>query len=286
MRFESNFNEDAMINRLARNERRRPTDENPVIREAHRKALETLGSDSINPEEFTEVYGEQSVQKDLELVAKLESKFEKNDTTALTAEVLEAIIYEQAELSDWLGHNVTTINTSRFDDIVNGVDLVARFNDKEVDSYLALGVDVTFGKKAIQLKMEKIMKQIEDDTLTSIKYFESDGKKGPLKHIPRVVIGLERNTVNQLAKLWLDAKKQELGKHHARLMLLNQMQTELETFLAFAQRKNSQRSIHSLENALHTIRETIEAQGEDNPDIPEDRVNEAILEQLAIFENR
>jgi hypothetical protein len=73
--------------------------------------------------------------------------------------------------------------TSKFDDIVNGVDGVIEFLDNEEESsqeHIALSFDVVFSsdEQRVIHKLNRTKKEIENGKLTEVKYFEdSKGNK-------------------------------------------------------------------------------------------------------------
>lgn len=277
--------EDNLINNIDRKERRQPPDQRRPVREAHYRAEKLIEADAIDPRDFIDLYGRENVDQDLRRIELLKGRFEE-DETKKAAEVLEAIIYEQCELSNWLGNNAETIKTSEFDDIENGVDLVVEFMEQIQTSHLALGVDVTFGTKNIEKKFNKIKAQIQQDQLTTVKYFQSNDFKGSLRNVPRVIIGVELDTVNQLAGLWLQNQKQKLAEHPVRLLFLTQIQKQLEIFLEYAQKNNAQNAIRSYTRALETVRTIRAEQKVGNPsDETADRVHAEISNQLELLSN-
>ena len=107
----------------------------------------------FNPEKFEKkiTEGIQVVQKDKEYVSRMEERFaqekaqhpEKERIDKIAA-IFEYIFYQEAESSEWLGGQVETIKTSKYDDFKNGVDLVAEFKESETSaSHLGLAIDVT-----------------------------------------------------------------------------------------------------------------------------------------------
>ncbi|MEK7553130.1 MAG: hypothetical protein AAB504_00340, partial [Patescibacteria group bacterium] len=111
----------------------------------YEKARNVLTQDIIRPEDFIDLYGTKNVEEDIKYVKKMEEKFKQEDSPEKQelkkiASVLEAIIYEQAEVNDWLGSEATTIKSSRYDDIKNGVDSIVEFYKEEdfSSSHMAL----------------------------------------------------------------------------------------------------------------------------------------------------
>ncbi len=264
--------------------------EHPVIIEMHKRAEKILREDAIDPHNFVDLYGEENVARDMEKIKRLKAKFE-HDEIKRVAEVFEAMVYQHTELSDWLGPNAETIRPSEFDDIINGIDLIVEFNNEDFTKHLALGVDVTFGSHTIGKKMERIKTEITSDELATVKYFESHGFKGSLKQVPRVVIGLEKNTIISLAALWMRNQNAELGDHFAKDVIMREITQQLQTFLKYAIAIKSEKAVRSYTQALAILKSTSDVASpervihskEHAEEIKNDRVFKDILNHLESF---
>jgi hypothetical protein len=262
--------------------------EHPVLDRVHSKAQDALNKESIDPSGFIDLYGVENVTRDIRHVETLKSKFEKNEAKA-AAEILEAIVCEHVELSNWLGPNAETIRTSEFDDIVNGVDMIVEFNEEMTTNHLALGIDVTFGSLSMQKKFDRIKGEIEKDTLANVKYFEAHGYKGSLRQLPRIVIGVELPKVVQLAGLWERGDKKTIGSHVTKEIIAQEIERQLRTFLIYAQSVHAESAIKSYTRALHVMRAVRTKRNGFSEDssvrtqIEEDRVYQGILKNLERF---
>lgn len=211
--------------------------------EAYKKALSIFNDNEISPEDF-KLYKPEIVAADLKYVKTTEMEIEKKNVEEAKidpdkklklklAVVLEAIMLEQAELSDWLGENVFTVKASRYDDLCNGVDIVAGFG-QENGWRLPLAIDVTLGDATKKIK--KIKKEIEKGKLTMVKYFYSadDNFRGILRGVPKVVVAVDKGTVVRLAELWLKGQKKILGADVIRLQILDEISEQLKAFIEYA----------------------------------------------------
>lgn len=207
---------------------------------AYERAVSGRGQDQIDMDDFIDDYGDAAVQSDKKHVARLEERFaadatpETNESLKL-ATVLESIITEQIELSDWFGPSTTTRRTSRFDDVVNGVDAIAEIEQDNTMNHLALAIDVTYGT-SLEKKFRRIKEEIEEGTLASVKYFDNEEHtfKGKLFKVPRVVLGIDRTRLIELAGLWLNDKKKELAVHPVQFKLLEEIRLQLLGFKKYA----------------------------------------------------
>ena len=195
-------------------ENNRKPDNHPIITEAFKKAEAVTGGDDLSMSNFVETYGKNTVETDEQIVADLSKNLEYQGHEKATA-VLEAIIFEQAELGEWLGKNIQTVKTNSYDEIVNGVSIVAEQNDdNNPDSYSALGIDIAFEPKAMNRKLLGIQNEIKRDKPATVKYHESNqGVQEPLEHIPKVVLGVDIKIIKELSRLWVDNDKKGLEQH-------------------------------------------------------------------------
>src|SRR3989344_4447817 len=186
-------------------------------------------------------YSREAIETDLAEVRRVEEESRQRDHkhperihNKKIATIFETIIFQHAELSEWLGGQASTLKTSRFDDI-KGVDTVVEFRNPDSSAYLGLAMDVTFSadpdsSEGITGKFERIFERIDNGTLARIKYF----KYGPLNDVPEVVIGADRSTVLELAELWKAKKNNMLAEHRIQIMMLLQIEAQLRVFIAYA----------------------------------------------------
>lgn len=233
---------------------------------AYQRANNVLDADRIDPEAL-EGCDKEMVARDMQYVRdrqarfKIESRPEAEEDKKM-ATVLEAIVHEQVELNDWLGPNAETISASHFDDIANGVDTIVQFQrEGEHDAHLGLAIDVTFSTD-IRNKLNRIMEDIEQGRLTEIKYFASPNPEEPDEYVyngglkvPRVVIGIEKQTVEKLADLWMKKNKKELGAHVVQRVIAKEILDQLTCFEQYARSRNNRN--HIAENYKH-VRDTLE----------------------------
>jgi hypothetical protein len=96
----------------------------PLVAEAAVEARKLKAEEAIDPKLFTDVYGANAVERDLRYVREMKKLFDKETTVQKQwADVFEAVFYQHAELSNWLGDDAHTIMASEYDDIKNGMDV-------------------------------------------------------------------------------------------------------------------------------------------------------------------
>lgn len=217
--------------------------ENLTIDQMSAKAERVIRKDEIRPDEFSYLYGKENVENDMKYVSDMEAKFENQASpeqkrARRLAEVFEAVVHEQGELSEWFGPDAETIKTSRFDDIKNGVDNIVEFREKNRSaSHVAFAIDVTFSNE-MDKKFDRIRKEIDDGELAKVKYFYSEylGIRGELTKIPRFVVGAESKTVKEIGELWIEGKKKELGNHWVQFQILEEIIEQADAFAEYADR--------------------------------------------------
>lgn len=221
--------------------------ESDFIDRAYAKALEVVEYDKIDIADFVGSYDYDlhEVERDMREVDRLKDVFSRHDSSEneivrKLAVILEAIIHEQTELSNWLGADVTTRKASDFDDYKNGIDTIAEFG--HTDGRLVLAIDVTTTNPT--KKLDGIKESINKGSLSGIKYFESgDGNFRARwgKGVPKVIVGVERRTVLQLAHLWLDKQKKDLETHPIQLQILDEIFVQLDVFMNYAYKIGNRR---------------------------------------------
>lgn len=262
-----------------------------AINDAFRKAKEVLGEEIIKPNQFEYLYGKEVINTDEKYVLEKEAEFSKNrdpdkEHVEELATVFEGIIHEQAELNEWLGPEVTTIKTSRYDDIKNGVDSVAEFREGPIaTSHLAFAIDITFSGDTTK-KFNRIREEIDRGELARVKYFVSEhtGFMGELGKIPRVVVGADIRTLKELSELWLERDNKALAAHPIQFQILEEVLIQLEAFEKYATRNKKHELALKFDNSRKIIEKILEEKRKtfEDPGI-RDSVFESIQENLRSF---
>jgi hypothetical protein len=253
---------------------------------AHVRAKEVLADSEIKPEIFAGLYGADILKRDAEKVERLSETFEHGPSD-MYGEILEAIVCEHGELSDWFGSNSQVIKASRFDDIVNKIDFIVETEaENNQFSHLALGVDVTFGTTKLQKKLAAIKTHIDTGELGQVKYFHSDRQNftGRLTKIPQVVAGVEIERVKEIGLLWMNRRNKELHEHPIQVTILEEAALQLETFAAYAKSIGKDDTASILERELQKVRELLKEKRKAGlKSIKNDKVFEEIKRCLVLF---
>jgi hypothetical protein len=240
--------------------------------------------EAIKMESFRDLYDPEIIEKDLAYVQEMERRFAEADTPDTEerrrlAVVFEAIFHEQAELSEWLGPEAYTRKTSPYDDYKNGVDAVVEFIQEQGGiSHLALAIDVTYSRDTSK-KLHRIKSEIERGQLAQVKYYVSDeiGFRGELVRIPRVIVGVDAETIRQLSELWLERDQTYLAEHYIQFQILEEIQMQLVAYKQYAEKIKQHDLIATLNRTLDIVNGIIEEKG----DMPREKyMNDKVYLQL------
>ncbi len=167
---------------------------------------------------------------------------------------------------------------------------MVEFNEDDTTRHLALGIDVTFGTLSIQKKFDRILDEIEKDTLAQVKYFRAHGYEGSLKQLPRVVVGVDIDKVIAIAGYWERQENKTLGSHVAKDIIANEIEKQLRTFLLYAQSIGKQNAARSYTQAFNTVRRMHSTRNGFSDDksrmeqVHNDHVYSVIMDQLKRFQ--
>lgn len=168
---------------------------------------------------FSGIYSPSSILNDQKHTADIRKNFiDKTER----ADIFESIIANFAENAEWF-NNAYVIETEEYDDVANGVDFVLEIetDDNEV---LRLALDVTVGEESTkQEKISRIVNEIKMGKLTKVKYFQSEAefdddgnqKMLPLYQIPKIILSIEKDKLDDLCKKIVQVTKNEKGTNKA-----------------------------------------------------------------------
>ena len=246
----------------------------------------------IDLDDFANFYAREIIDDDKRVIVDCEQKFLKRakedpekERWQRLALVFEALVLDQTERSNWLGTDAMTIRASKFDDYVNGVDMIVEFPE-EISRHLALAVDVTTSDLLVK-KFLRIREEIDNGRLSQIKYFNSKNFRGELKNVPRVIIGADRSTIRQVGELWLENKNKELAVHPVRKIILDEIMVQLKAFSDYAVSRGKKDIADSYGASLKIIKRIIDEDKERNAPLSpiNDKVFSAIIEYCKNFRN-
>lgn len=256
-----------------------------ILDGAARKARNVTEHYEIRSHTFADLYSQDVVDADREEVERLERIFHEEATPEdkerkEIADILEALILEQGEMSEWFGPQACTIKTSRYDDVKNGVDSVVEFSEegKRV-SHAALAIDATYSKD-FDKKFKRIKRRIKEGDLTRIKYFTSEYSpfRGELSQVPMTVVGADVETIEELSHLWLENKKKELGTHWIQFQVLEELVGQCTLFAEYARSVGKDNIAASYEHIQHIAEEVYHTKQEEiqDPEIRDSNLKEGL----------
>ena len=257
-----------------------------IIREkAFERVQKSLREYAIDPQEFTDLYGKNNIEKDKRYVSEMEAIFKADRSTLeflkKTATIFEAIVNECGESCNWFGPDAIMIKTTRYDDIENNTDEIVEFEEGENSaSWLALAIDVTFSQK-LDKKFDAIYEEIDNGSMAIIKYFKSERMniRGEMSMIPHVVIGADLDTVNELMRLWNEKKNNTLSGHFIQFQILEEVLIQCESFAKYAEAIGKNNVCDAYKKSAETIRKIIEEKKKTVNDTGvRDKVHAAIAE--------
>lgn len=225
----------------------------PFIQKAHERALYWLQHRSVNPEKLTPPFDPEMVKRDMATAKRLEIKFKQVETAEKREEKMIATVFEVAlwwltRQKEFLGDKTKAVLPSRFDDYVNGTDLILEIiGENEQIAHLGLGIDATFGTVAVRNKLMELTGKVSAGNMSEIRYFvSSDGKyKGSLSGVPHAVVGLSVARARDVARLWRLAESGEKlpvepKAHPLRALILHQLVAQTTALAVLARSRGNE----------------------------------------------
>ncbi len=209
---------------------------------AFEKAMQRRNEYTPKLEEFFNVPGfyHEKIENDIRFTTRKKGTF---DTARYTVEqakragVLEVILAENIELSNWLGERVETVFASEYDDLANGVDFAIMLAGLQESAPRYLAVDVTFSQQQVVSKLRKIKEKIDSGDLTRIEYCQdSEGEKYSPGQVPQCILLFDETETDHLTRLWVEKRKRELEHHPFQFALVEQLGCQLLMFEQYAKR--------------------------------------------------
>lgn len=211
--------------------------------------LDKIRRSRINPETFRGVkfFTDQEIDSDLAHVDAKERGFKEraqfhtpeqrviNDN----AEVIEVMMPMIIRDFDWLGANTNIIYTSRYDDIVNGIDSVAQLMEPNESWNIGMEIDFTSSEEEMKDKIKKIETRLQDGKISSVKYFDSP-TTGKLKNLkmPKIAFGISGKEMGDFVSIIADAylsrnkesAQKELRNHRMKSRFIELTTNQLREF--------------------------------------------------------
>lgn len=243
---------------------------NRAIDYFNQEYAQNIETNKINPLDFKQIYSDKEINDDLCFVKERETNWEKKEIGDFQSKLNKRIsdAFEKAlslrgEQNNWLGENFFMTNASSYDDYKHGADIFGFFKlETNVDN-AEEGIEfVTFDvTSAVGYDLEKkLLRNIEKLTgklpCPEIKYFSHENVdfKGKLKNVIPLVIGLDAvNTkilLGELYKADLNNKRREMAGHPCSILLLKEIKTQLDGYVAILTNRHDPNNYLSKINTL------------------------------------
>ncbi len=168
----------------------------------------------LRMEDFDDVYGELVIKGDKESLRLSKSRYGDKEKHQI-ASVVEWMMFDQIEKSNWLGEETYTYLTSDFDDVRGGADLVIEFPVGE-NEWRRMAVDVTVSEESAKKKVLSTKEDALEERLSKVKYFESYAEeyKREIRDLPKIVLGMDveafKSITTELVRKLRDNKQEEI----------------------------------------------------------------------------
>ncbi len=211
-----------------------------ILKKLVTKTKETNETYSMSLQPFIDLYGMDTVKKDYAIIAeRLLTHFDhKLSGSEKMGHIFENAFLDIGSRGNWFGEKSELVKASKFDDIMNGVDMIATIVDNDSSArHLAIASDLTFSFPGISEKFNKILNGVRQGKMAQVKYFNSDllHITGQLRNIPRTVVGLDVENLNRFLLTWI--KEPELAQLQYGGIMLHQITTQSRAFAAVAGKK-------------------------------------------------
>jgi hypothetical protein len=187
--------------------------------------------------DFSGIYGSEELKRNAQFVEKRKLDSSENSlssqirTQKQYANIMEATMAWHGEMNEWFGPESHVVLASEYDDIANKVDVVVSLPGKSGSGRRHIAIDVTFSKENVTNKIADARRLAAEGKRVLVKYYaceETDEKGGILA--PRVIVGMGREKIEELASLWQQGKNAALGNHEVQIMILGEVLGQLRFF--------------------------------------------------------
>ncbi len=230
------------------------------------KIISSVNAEHVSIDRFKKMegYSEKEVEEDKETLKSAEDYFERKESR-LPKETKERLEKSQkrgeameivlADLLDrWFETDdieVITQRTTRFDDVVNGVDIIIEFKTSESIERTALAIDASLNISGMGDKLERCFKRVSgEEGDFQVKYFQGqfidesgDYPHGPLETIVPMAVGLGYKNANNLFEDFADylsardmdfekglERMDELNSNSIKKIFLKQIENQLDFY--------------------------------------------------------
>lgn len=219
-----------------------------ILNSLHEKFESQKKNYQPKPEDFfgMEGFDDDEIKKEIELSKSLKEKWSNSNNlyeqrNKQWSDVFEGIIVDQF-CGEWMANKAEAFYTAEPDDFIRKVDCIIEFKpneNNEQKEYLGLGIDVTFSSdySTVQEKLNNIWdRDVKRGKEVTVKYVDTEDFKGSLD-VCRVVLVADKETVQDLAKLYKNKERDAINNHPFLANIISQIKCQLESYYRYAQKK-------------------------------------------------
>jgi hypothetical protein len=135
---------------------------------------------------------------------------------------------KSADIAGWFGSGTPVKATTEYDDRFNHTDGVIEFGVNSDDPKLAIDVTTASNPATLKIKAKRIMSKLQETgELSDIKYYEDEDEKAfPLRSIPRAIIAIDEDALDELCSEYKDFDK-GFTDSHIQIFVLKEIEDQL-----------------------------------------------------------
>ncbi len=239
----------------------RPSSQNELIgsqllKLAEQKSESVLQKYRLDMKPFIELYTKEQVEADYkDVLLKIKSHEQTGTTAEKLGKIFESAFIDTVNNHHWLGENGEVVKASLYDDF-HGIDMISTFvpEGKPAQS-LVIGSDLTFSTKSVGSKFQKTLRGVCAGHLATVKYFHSEleGYTGRKSNVPRTVIGLDKQNLPEMIRLWVHDPENPLEEY--RSLIIHQMYSQTSTLRDYLGKElgKNHKAFYAYDNATAII---------------------------------
>ncbi len=275
------------------------------------------------PLDFTDTYPEKEILKDLKHLQLAEKRIEDKkrkmspferevaDLNEKRGQAFEVLLVDQVYNGEWFGPEAMPVQTSRYDDVLRGVDMIIEFDREDEIERVALAVDASTTSEIdhMERKIKRNIRRVTEDFWPlEVKYFESqindsNGNyfKGELKGLIPIVIGADRQNADRVFDIfselislekrnnkelrderrWL---REKLSRHPIQKVFFEQVEVQLQMYKSILSEKGKDTS--EVEDLLSIVSEVSRMKEDDGFSSGEEILGDKTLDNIKIISRK
>lgn len=232
-------------------------EEELLVGKLKKKFVDPFKNDAPDPENFVgDPYTDKEVETDLAETQRRETSIHKEMHDR--ARLAEALLYYLIEHEELFGPKISAIPASRYDDLLNGVDMILEIQGGVGPHWLAVDVTSSEDKRDIDDKKIAIIKALRNEKITEVKYFQSEPDIKGRINMPKIVLNITHAELKDIAAMLYNGITDDAVIRRLQERLTNQLKSQLseaEHVLNVLQRPTNKR--HELMGVYKKLRQSI-----------------------------